>query len=120
MSATAITSQGVQRTTTQLYRDCLRLIRHIAPGETSAKAVALRSMVRSEFRKPIIAAQQDLDSRKANAVRALSNYMLAVAAPKDDKLKSSMKDFHGRSVEQAKSLQKEEQTRQQSGDESNK
>jgi len=77
-------------------------------------------MVRSEFRKPIIAAQQDLDSRKANAVRALSNYMLAVAAPKDDKLKSSMKDFHGRSVEQAKSLQKEEQTRQQSGDESNK
>ena len=92
----------------------MRLIRHIAPGQASPKAVALMAMVRGEFRKPL--ASNDpaaLDDRKAHAVRALSNYMLAVAAPKDQKLKSSMKDFHGRSVQEAKEHQKEQQRQRQ-------
>mmetsp|Transcript_29759 Transcript_29759/g.62189 ORF Transcript_29759/g.62189 Transcript_29759/m.62189 type:complete len:81 (+) Transcript_29759:408-650(+) len=65
-------------------------------------------MVRGEFKKPLTAGQ-DVESRKAQAIRALSNYMLTVAAPKDEKLKSSMKDFHGRSVQEAKDLQKSNQ-----------
>uniref|UniRef100_A0A7S2YEL5 Uncharacterized protein n=1 Tax=Entomoneis paludosa TaxID=265537 RepID=A0A7S2YEL5_9STRA len=107
MSTAAAASQ-VKRTTPELYRDCLRLIRHVAPGTSSGKAVALRTMVRGEFKKPLTAGQ-DVESRKAQAIRALSNYMLTVAAPKDEKLKSSMKDFHGRSVQEAKDLQKSNQ-----------
>ena len=89
----------------QLYRDCLRLVRHVAPGATSAKAVALRQTVRNEFRKN--AGQTDPDkitSLKANAVRALSNYLLAVSAPKDKHLQSSAKEFHGRSVQEAQAV----------------
>ena len=87
----------------QLYRDCLRLVRHIAPGATSAKAVALRTTVRNEFRKHAAETNADrITELKANAVRALSNYLLAVSAPKDTQLSQSAKDFHGRSVQQAK------------------
>ncbi|KAL7570880.1 hypothetical protein ACA910_018943 [Epithemia clementina (nom. ined.)] len=109
----AFTTQ-IQRTVPQLYRDCLRLVRHVAPGQTAGKALALRSMVRSEFRKPLgDNAQEVLESRKANAIRALSNYMLTVAAPKDEKLKTVMKSFHGRSVQQAKQTQQQQQRQQQ-------
>jgi len=46
--------------------------------------------------------EERIEALKANAVRALSNYMLANAAPKDPSLKARMKDFHGRSVQEAK------------------
>ena len=64
--------------------------------------MALRKTVRNEFRKN--AAETDPDkitNLKAHAVRALSNYLLAVAAPKDPRLNSSAKEFHGRSVKEA-------------------
>ena len=87
----------------QLYRDCLRLVRHIAPGATSAKAVALRQTVRGEFRKHAQETDPEtITNLKANAVRALSNYLLAVSAPKDPRVSSAAKDFHGRSVTEAK------------------
>ena len=95
----------------QLYRDCLRLVNHIAPGRASPKNAALRATVRSEFRKNrSLTVAEDIENAKASAVRALSNYMLAVSAPKDAKLASSMKDFHGRSVRQAKEEQKSRQS----------
>jgi Complex 1 protein (LYR family) len=87
----------------QLYRDCLRLIRHVAPGQVSPKSLALRRTVRSEFEK--YRGESDvatIENAKLNAVRALSNYMLATAAPKDPRAKQAIKDFHGRSVQAAK------------------
>lgn len=97
MSATT----QIHRTIPQLYRDCLRLIRHVSPGRTSAKAISLRTSVRMEFGKPVND-ENDLESRKSNAVRALSNYMLAISALQDSKLKPSVRDFHNRSVEKAR------------------
>lgn len=86
----------------QLYRDCLRLVRHIAPGATSAKAVALQHTVRTEFKKNAKETDPDkITDMKASAVRALSNYLLTASVPKDPQLRSSAKDFHGRSVEEA-------------------
>jgi hypothetical protein len=92
----------------QLYRDCLRLIRHVAPGRTSPKSAALRLNVRSQFDKYKDTKGDDvlIHAAKANAVRALSNYMLQQAAPKDPKVKAAMKDFHGRAVKDAKDYQK--------------
>jgi len=72
----------------------MRLIRHIAPGHSS-KAVALRTMTRSEFLKHA----QELDEikiegLKAAAVRALSNYMLYESGTKDKKLEKAMNRFN--------------------------
>jgi Complex 1 protein (LYR family) len=93
---------GVQRTSRQLYRDCLRLIQHVAPGRTSPKSVALRQTVRAQFRKHELETDGDvIELCKAKAVRALSNYLLAANAPKDPKVKAAMKDYHDRSVESA-------------------
>jgi Complex 1 protein (LYR family) len=99
----SVPSPTIGRTALQLYRDCLRLVRHVAPGDCP-KGVALRRTVRNEFRR-----HAQLDDKndkeasqiahlKANAIRALSNYLLAMNASKDPKLKSAMKDFHDRSV----------------------
>jgi hypothetical protein len=87
----------------QLYRDCLRLIHHVAPGRTSAKSVALRKTVRNEFSKHREETKpEQIEAFKGNAIRALSNYLLAMQAPKDPKMASAMKDYHGRSVKEAK------------------
>ncbi len=39
----------IQRTSSQLYRDCLRLVNHVAGR--SRKGQALRAIVRGEFKK---------------------------------------------------------------------
>jgi hypothetical protein len=63
--------------------------------------------VRSQFDKYKVTEDEDLiHAAKANAVRALSNYMLQQAAPKDPKVKAAMKDFHGRAVKDAKEYHK--------------
>jgi hypothetical protein len=68
--------------------------------------MALRSTVRNEFRKNASETNEDkIMALKANAVRALSNYLLAVSASKDSQLSQSTKDFHGRSVSQAQQQQ---------------
>jgi hypothetical protein len=96
---------AVQRTSVQLYRDCLRLVRHVAPG-FSAKAVALRNTVRNEFRKKKdITDPIAIENAKADAVRALSNYLLATSARKDPKITQAMEEFHGRSVKTARQEQ---------------
>ena len=95
---TVSTMASSGRTVVQLYRDCLRLIHHVAPGG-SGKAEALRSTVRNEFRKNEKVTDPDrIEICKGNAVRALSNYLLATSAPKDPKIKTALTDFHRRSV----------------------
>jgi len=83
-------SNLINRTSLELYRDCLRLVRHIAPGESS-KALALRVTVRQQFK---LNAQEKnptkLEELKSNAIRALSNYMLYQSAQKDKCLQQAM------------------------------
>jgi len=74
----------------QLYRDCLRLVRYIAPGESS-KALALRQTVRQQFK--LNAKEKDaskIEALKSDAVRALSNFMLYQSAQKDRHLQKAM------------------------------
>ena len=79
----------------QLYRDCLRLVRHIAPGH-SAKAMALRQTVRSQFEASRHETNEaKIEALKANAVRALSNYLLYQSSQKDEQLKQAIKRKDG-------------------------
>ncbi|GKY91167.1 hypothetical protein MPSEU_000089500 [Mayamaea pseudoterrestris] len=97
----------------RLFRDCLRLIKHVSPGAASPKSMALRSTVRSEFRKPYASPKQ-IEAAKQNAVRALANYLLATAAPKDPNgVGGAMKDFYKRSAKEAKQEQVRNQQQQQ-------
>lgn len=96
-------SGPTQRTSIQLYRDLLRLLAHIAPG-ASPKSIALRTTVRAEFEKS--RNEEDpatIEALKANAVRALSNYMLYQGGVQDKKkggkLGAAMDNFHRRSVQ---------------------
>lgn len=78
------------RTVLELYRDCLRLVRHIAPGE-SPKAIKLRQTVRMQFKA--CAQEKDptkIEAFKSDAVRALSNYMVYQSAQKDTHLQKAM------------------------------
>ena len=78
----------------KLFRDCLRLVRHIAPGQ-SPKGLALRTMVRSEFGKnKDVKDETQIEVLKAGAIRALSNYMLFESGGKDKKLGGAMKKFN--------------------------
>lgn len=80
--------------TDQLYRDCLRLVKHIAPG-SSPKGVALRNTIRMEFWKnKDVQNEAQIETLKAGAIRALSNYMLFESGAKDKKLGSAMKNFN--------------------------
>ena len=99
------------RTSIELYRDLLRLVAHIAPGTTSPKSIALRTMIRSEFNKSKHLSpttdEVQIETMKANAVRALSNYMLYKSGMQDKSssnkgsgtLGKAMDDFHVRNVE---------------------
>jgi hypothetical protein len=99
-------SGPMQRTSLELFRDCLRLVRHVAPGH-SAKAQALRQSVRSQFQVHRGETDpQKLEVFKANAVRALSNYMLYQSAQKDPALQKAMKDQKAREKEEKNSTSK--------------
>eukprot|EP00571_Detonula_confervacea_P014290 CAMPEP_0172299098 /NCGR_PEP_ID=MMETSP1058-20130122/1478_1 /TAXON_ID=83371 /ORGANISM="Detonula confervacea, Strain CCMP 353" /LENGTH=124 /DNA_ID=CAMNT_0013008427 /DNA_START=23 /DNA_END=397 /DNA_ORIENTATION=+ len=97
-----------QRTATELYRDLLRLVAHIAPG-VSPKAFALRTMIRSEFVKSRSLSPEDpsdqvkIEALHGNAVRALSNYMLYEGGVHDrskgGKLGAAMDKFHEKNVQ---------------------
>ena len=59
-----------------LYRDCLRLIRHVS-GTGSPKSVQLRAIVRGEFKRNAhVTGAEQLEELQANAVRALTNSVM--------------------------------------------
>ena len=124
-------SGPTQRTSIELYRDLLRLAAHIAPGNTSPKSRALRTMIRTEFDKSRTLSPDSpsdamkIEALKANAVRALSNYMLYEGGIQDKgkggKLGMAMDNFHERSLRgmdrgQAKLRGKEERRRNDEND----
>ncbi len=72
----------------------MRLVRHIAPG-SSPKGLALRAMVRGEFMKSKDEKDEaKIETLKAGAIRALSNYMLYESGAKDKKLGQAMNNFN--------------------------
>jgi len=65
-------------------------VRHVAPGY-SPKAIALKQSVRSQFHANKLEKDPEkIENLKANAVRALSNYMLYQSAQKDNQLQQAM------------------------------
>ena len=78
------------KTVPELYRDLLRLCQYV--GGSSAKGDALRSTVRSEFRRN--AGETDpetIEVQKFSAIRAMSNYLLLSSTGSDEKLKAAMR-----------------------------
>jgi len=66
------------------------LVRHIAPGE-SPKAMALRQTVRMQFKAHALEEDPNkIETFKADAVRALSNYMVYQSAQKDTHLQKAL------------------------------
>mmetsp|Transcript_114990 Transcript_114990/g.171857 ORF Transcript_114990/g.171857 Transcript_114990/m.171857 type:complete len:102 (-) Transcript_114990:8-313(-) len=100
-------SGPINRTSLELFRDCLRLVKHVAPGH-SPKALALRQTVRAQFK----AGRDETDptkveNLKSGAVRALSNYMLYQSAQKEPQLQRAMDD----QIRNSKDRDKEDKSR---------
>ena len=63
-----------------LYRDCMRLISHLAPG-SSPKSLALRSTLRREWDKNrSVTDQAKIEDLRGGAVRGLANYLTLVSS----------------------------------------
>ena len=74
----------LERTTLQLFRDCLRTAHHI--GGDSAKGRALKQVVKEGFRKHAgVTDAAEISKLKADAVRALSNYLVMKSLNKTKK-----------------------------------
>ncbi|CAI5716715.1 unnamed protein product [Hyaloperonospora brassicae] len=83
------TANQVTRTTIQLYRDCMRLAKHI--GGTSKKGQAIKELVRREFDKGRSETDPEkIEALKANAIRGLSNYLMLANSSKDQRLHDAM------------------------------
>jgi hypothetical protein len=96
----SVTFKGMTRNTPQLYRDCLRLVKHIA-GK-SKKAQNLTKIVRGEFKKNAKVNDDALiENLKSNAIRALANYLMIESTNKDAKFKNKTISFNER---EAKSI----------------
>ena len=89
---------SVGKTALHLYRDCLRLVKHVAGN--SKKATNLKTIVGKEFRKN--AAIKDpavVEALKGNAVRALANFLMMESASKDEKFKERVAKFASNEAE---------------------
>ena len=113
------------KTNTQLYRDCLRLVRHVAPGD-SPKSMALRATVRAQFAQN---RHEDdphrIETQKASAVRALANYMLYESGAKDKHISQAMTQYnndnnqtHNQNPTTAQQHTNQQQQQQQTSDSS--
>jgi hypothetical protein len=92
---------GMSRTTQQLYRDCLRLVSHVA-GK-SKKGDQLRLIVGKEFRKnAAVADPLAIEALKSNGVRALANYLMMESTTRDDKFKNQVAKFTSKEAESIK------------------
>ena len=86
------TNAGMFRTTIKLYRDCFRLVTHIAGR--SQKGQMLKKVVGQEFRKNRdVTDPAVLDALKGNAVRALANYLMMESATKDERFREKIGKF---------------------------
>ncbi|CAM9293713.1 unnamed protein product [Scytosiphon promiscuus] len=73
----------------QLYRDCLRLVDHIA--SKSPKGQQLRLILRNEFKKNMSETDPvKIEALKGGAIRGLSNYLVHESGSNDPQLKKRM------------------------------
>lgn len=99
-------TKGVIRTTPQLYRDCLRLVNHIAGR--SKKANNIKKVILTEFRKnakvndPVL-----IDQLKSHAIRGLANYLMMESSSKDPRLQQASSTFSSTSVKQAQNVKEQ-------------
>jgi hypothetical protein len=86
------------RSSLQLFRDCLRMVNHVA-GK-SPKGLRLRQIVRGEFkRNALITDNLKIEALKANAIRALSNYLMMESSASDKKFKQKSDVFKLKEVD---------------------
>jgi len=77
---------GAPKSSLALFRDCLRLVKHVA-GTGSPKAAALRRIVAAQFREHAREADPArLHALKSSAERGLSNYLIFSNARTDPKV----------------------------------
>lgn len=89
---------AISRTTPALYRDCLRLIQHIAGN--SKKGENLRRIVGGEFRKNAkVADEAVVVLLKSNAIRALANYLMIESSAKDTRFKEKAAAYSAREAD---------------------
>lgn len=92
---------GFTKTTPQIYRDCLRLIKHIS-GK-SKKSTQLTKLVRNEFKKNAKIVDPDTIERlKSHAVRGLANYLMMESSAKDQRFQEHSSSFVKREVDSIK------------------
>lgn len=97
----SLTMHGFSKTTPQIYRDCLRLVKHIS-GK-SKKSVAITRIVRNEFkRNSNLKDEEMIEKLKSNAIRGLSNYLMMESSAKDARFQQHSKDYIKREVESIK------------------
>jgi hypothetical protein len=98
--------KAIVRSSPQLYRDCLRLIKHIAGR--SKKGFSLQAIVRSEFVKH--AKEIDdvkIEQLKSNAVRGLANYLMIESASKDTRLQKFSSTYVQKEADSLKQAEKD-------------
>ena len=94
----SLTIKGFTKSTPQIYRDCLRLVKHIAGN--SAKGLQLNKIIRNEFKKNKDATDNDIiEKLKSNAVRGLSNYLMMESSAKDERFQKHSTSFVRREAE---------------------
>jgi hypothetical protein len=99
--------KGVVRTTSQLYRDCLRLANHIS-GNGSKKSRNIKSIVRAEFRRnAAIKDTLQIDLLKSNAIRGLSNYLMIESSSKDERFQKKSSEYTKQQVNSIQDEKKE-------------
>ncbi len=85
-------AKAIARSSPQLYRDCLRLVNHIA-GK-SKKGNQLRKIVKTEFLKNAkVDDSAKIETLKSNAIRGLANYLMIESTNKDQRLQQFANDY---------------------------
>ena len=90
-------SNQIIKTTPQLFRDCLRLIKHIAGNSTKAQNIS--RIVRQEFKRNAhVKDKAMIDTLKSGGIRGLANYMLMESTVKDQRFQNVAEDFTKREI----------------------
>lgn len=99
----SLTMHGFTKSTPQIFRDCLRLIKHIS-GK-SKKSEAITRIVRNEFRKNAkVEDEQVVEKLKSNAIRGLSNYLMMESSAKDERFQKHATSYIKREADSIKDI----------------
>eukprot|EP01138_Halocafeteria_seosinensis_P012333 gb/GECG01012602.1/.p1 GENE.gb/GECG01012602.1/~~gb/GECG01012602.1/.p1 ORF type:complete len:202 (+),score=48.07 gb/GECG01012602.1/:1-606(+) len=89
MNAAGGGGAGHMKTTKQVYRDCLRLIQHMAGN--SPKADVLRNVVRTQFKQNMNETNEAaIQQLKGRAERVLSQYLFYEQSTRDPRFKDHL------------------------------